>query len=172
MFFFLSFLCCITRILVTLILSFCFIPLIGWRKIEVVVCRDNIGNTLCKMEVAVSPRLSGGLLGLSLPCCSVFAPNCCFLISTLLIFQPCVKESKDKGESNGGFCKIGTFCQKLPTEGGLGELWVLRATGKVTSSIGSCDLGRLFLKQSGFMGMKMTLRAVWVQQVIDEVNRL
>lgn len=47
----------------------------------------------------------------------VFAPNCCFFISTLLISQPYVEYSQDKAVSNEDSCKIETFLSEAANRG-------------------------------------------------------
>lgn len=72
------------------------------------------------MEARVFACLSGVCLTFLSPT-SVFAPNGCFLISTLLISQPYVGDWKDKGVSNEDSCKIETFLSEVANRGWAGR---------------------------------------------------
>lgn len=68
------------------------------------------------MEARVFACLSVVCLAFLSPS-SVFAPNCCFFISTLLISQPYVEDSQDKAVSNEDSCKIETFLSEAANRG-------------------------------------------------------
>lgn len=79
---------------------------------DVVTCKYKVGITLYETEAGVFSCLSVICWDFLSPA-SVFAPNCCFLISSLLMSQLNVEGCKDKGERSEDFCKIETFLSEV-----------------------------------------------------------